>query len=258
VDDSAPQALARLRPHLGPLVGDPERVDGQHHDHPGQTFDYFAERTDGGRLAIEVVRAWDREWLEAEPAWWKLAAEVKAAAQQRDPTITGLYAMATRRSGNPRAKKYDPAALADALADCSRSGVGNVVVFDGVLSFRYVQDLPRLIIESARGVAEYVGGVGEESVAPFRAALTRKLDTMRRAGDAGYETHLAVVHWLLGTTHSWRQSLAEEPPEAVHPQHIWAVDLNVAPGSQGRSAAEQIWPIESSSSPSSRTSRAGT
>jgi hypothetical protein len=158
LDDLAPDALQRLLPYLGPLVGAPERVDGEDPDHPGQTFDYFAERTDGRRLAIEVTRAWDNEWLEAEPAWRKLAAEVKAAAQQRDQTINGFYAMATRRRGNPRAKEYEAAALADALAECFDAGVGAEIAVDDVLRFRYVQDRPGLVIESARGVAEFESG----------------------------------------------------------------------------------------------------
>jgi hypothetical protein len=243
VDDLAPEALRQLLPQLGPLVCDPERVDGPHPDHPGQTFDYAVRRADGRQLAIEVTRAFDEQWMQAEPAWRKLATDVETAAQQRDPTITGMYAMAARLSGNPRAKNYEPDALAGVVRDCFDAGLGATVEVDDVVSFRYVWDQAELVVASVRGWAgEWEGG--PESEARFRRALDSKVGVMRRAGAAGYETHLAVIHWILGTTHSWRQSLAEKPPVAPHPEHIWAVDLNVRPGTHGRWPAEHIWPIQ--------------
>jgi hypothetical protein len=112
---------------------------------------------------------------------------------------------------------------------------------DDAVSFRYLAEQSELVVASIRGgPGEWEGG--PESEARFRKALDSKLDTMRRAGDTGYETHLVIIHWIIGTTHTWRQSLAENPPGGPHPHHIWAVDLNVVVGTQARHVAERIWP----------------
>jgi hypothetical protein len=227
---------------LGELVGDPERVDGHHPRHPEQTFDYAAQRTDGQRLAIEVTRAWDEDWMEVQPAWRDLAARVEVAVRERDPTITGMHAMAVGLNRHPRAKNYKAGLLAGAVAQCFEAGIGSTVTVDDAVSFRYLAGQSDLVVASIRGgPGEWEGG--PESEARFRKALDSKLDTMRRAGDAGYKTHLAIIHWIIGTTHTWRQSLKENPPSPPHPQNIWAVDLNVYPDTQGRLAAERIWPL---------------
>jgi hypothetical protein len=90
VDEVAWAAMTRLLPYLGPLDGEPEEVDGRHPEHPGQTFDFYAERTGGQRLAIEVTRAADEEWLRDEPAWRSLAERVEAAVRLRHPAVTGV------------------------------------------------------------------------------------------------------------------------------------------------------------------------
>jgi hypothetical protein len=63
-------------------------------------------------------------------------------------------------------------------------------------------------------------------------------------GEAGYETHLAVIHWTLGNSSGWRQWLTENPPPRGHPQHIWAVDLNrhIGTKTKPREPAERIYP----------------
>jgi GNAT superfamily N-acetyltransferase len=242
VDDLGPQALERLLPYLGPLVGDPERVDGSHPDHPRQTFDYFAERLDGQRLAVEVVRAWDEAWMESSHVWPDLARRVETFARDRNAAFTGLYAMSVRLDPKARAKDYAVDVLADALARCHRGGIDATVPVDEAVSFHYVADQPDLAVLSMRGgPGEWEGG--PESQARLREAIESKAPTMTRAGEAGYETHLVIVHWVLGSTHSWREYLAENPPDSPHPQHIWAVDLNVRPGTQGRQPAEHVWPI---------------
>jgi hypothetical protein len=213
VDDLAPEALQRLGPHLGPLVRDPERVDGQHPDHPDQTFDYFAERTDGRRLAIEVVHAWDEDWLATDDAWRGRVEDVEATVRRRNAAVTGAYAMTVRRAGNPRANDYEAAALAGKLRQCYEAGVRTEVSVDQAVSFRYVCESPDLVVEAVRSAWEFEGG--PENEARLRKALEAKIPTMRRAGEAGYETHLAVVHWVLGSTHGWRQFLAENALEAA-------------------------------------------
>jgi hypothetical protein len=242
VDDLADEALQRLLPHLGGLIAPPERVDGSNPNHPGQTFDFAAQRPDGQYLAIEVTRAWDEDWMEAQPAWRDLAARVEATVRKQDPTITGMHAMAVSLNRHPRAKNYKVGVLAGAVAECFTAGIGRTVTVDEAVSLRYLGEQPELVVASIRGgPGEWEGGT--ESEARFRNALDSKLDTMRRAGDAGYQTHLVIIHWVLGTTDTWRQSLAEDPPGAPHPQNIWAVDLNVVVGTQGRQVADRIWPL---------------
>jgi hypothetical protein len=241
VDDLAPEALQWLLPHLGPLVRDPERVDGQHSDHPGQAFDYAAQRRDGQELAIEITRAWDHEWLGAQSAWRKLATHVQAAVQQQYPTVTGWYTMAVPRTGNPKAKKYDAETLADKVSECFDAGMRMEIAVDQAVKFRYVYERRDLVVDAVRSSWEFEGG--PENEARFRTALEAKIPTMRRAGEAGYETHLAVVHWVLGSTHGWRESLTKDPPDAPYPEHIWAIDLNARGGTQGRQPVEHIWPL---------------
>jgi hypothetical protein len=239
VDDLAPEALERLLPQLGPLVGDPERVDGQHPDQPDQTFDYAAQRPDGSKLAIEITGAFDKDWLESNQPWQDLAAKVKVAVGCEYPAVTGFYVIAPARRDKQRAKDRNVDTLAGAVAGCFDGGVRASVVVEDV-QLDYIQGRPDLLVESAYAVAEPEEGT--ESQARFRQALTTNVAKMRNAGEAGYETHLAVIHWVIGTTDGWRLSLAQNPPDETHPQYIWAVDLS-APGTQGRRAAERIWPL---------------
>jgi hypothetical protein len=238
MDDLAHEALQRLLPELGSLVGEPDPVDGQNSDHPGQTFDYFAEHTDGRRLAIEISGAFDQDWLKSHQPWQDLAANVKAAVRREYPAVTGFYVIAPRQRDKRRAKDRKVGTLAGAVAGCFYDGVGAKVVVDDV-QLDYIQGRPGLLVESAYAIGEPEDG--SESQIRFRKALTSNVAKMRKAGEAGYETHLAVIHWMLGTTHGWRRSLAQNPPEAPHPQHIWAVDPT-ALGSQGRKPVERIWP----------------
>jgi len=115
------------------------------------------------------------------------------------------------------------------------------VPVDEAVSLHYVFDQRDLQVVSMRGgPGEWEGG--PESQARLREAIESKTTTMARAGATGYQTHLVMVHSILGSTHSWREYLAENPLEGPHPQHIWAVDLDVRLGTQGRELAEQIWP----------------
>jgi hypothetical protein len=242
MDDFERLALGRLRPYLGSLVDEPEEVDGRHPGHRGQTFDYFAERTDGQRLAIEITGATDQEWMQDAPAWRGLAERVEASVQEQHPAVTGIYLMAPLRVSQARANDYAADALAGVVAKCFAAGLGaRAVSDDAVVRFRYFRDQPDLVVVSSPTLWEFEGA--PESEVRFRKALTHNVAKMQRAGEAGYETHLAVVHWTFGTTHTWRQSLAQKPPAGPHPQNIWAVDL-IGKRTQGRQPAEQIWPIQ--------------
>ena len=107
---------------------------------------------------------------------------------------------------------------------------------------RHTDDSSELTVEPYRVVV----GVGARAVEPTALREGRSVDgeTLARAGESGYETHLAVIHWTLGNSAGWRQWLAENPPEGGHPQNIWAVDLNRNKGTKTkpREPAERIYP----------------
>ena len=105
----------------GGLRSDPERVDGSHPGHPGQTFDYFGERIDGQRLAIEVVRAWDEPWMESSHVWPDLARRVEASARDHNASVTGLYAMSVRLDREPRTTRLQHWRT----PSCSATGAGS-------------------------------------------------------------------------------------------------------------------------------------
>ena len=82
--------------------------------------------------------------------------------------------------------------------------------------------------------------VGPARLRRFTLALERKRDCMTRAGQAGYETHLAVVPWLLGSTAAWVQHLRAAPLGWEHPQNLWAVNVYQR---AGVAPVDRIWPI---------------
>jgi hypothetical protein len=149
--------------------------------------------------------------------------------------------MGPLRVHNARANDYAADALARAVAECFNDGVGSIARSDDtVVRFRYFRDQPDLVVASGPTLWEFEGA--PESEARFRRALADNVAKMAKAGDAGYETHLAVVPWFFDEAHTWRQSLAENPPEGPHPQHIWAVELY----RQRTRPAERVWPTRGS------------
>jgi hypothetical protein len=238
--DRALDATMALRPYLGALTDDPaERVNGTNQAHEGQTFDYALRQRDGTWLAVEVTRAWDEQFLAAGDPWDALCTRLQATVAREHPAISGRYVVTAGLAR--RAKDHDERALIDAIVRCWRGGYSSSVELSAGVTVQNLtaHDAVGFRVYHAVSSAEF--DLGPASQGRFARAIARKLDTLARAGDAGYETHLAVIHWAMGGTGAWRQYLADNPPAFTHPQHIWAVDLNVVPGTQGRKAAERIW-----------------
>lgn len=66
---------------------------------------------------------------------------------------------------------------------------------------------------------------GPDNADRLAEALRRKAKPLARAGAAGYETHLVLLQWALGSTEHWRRLLDENPIESTHPQYLWVIDF---------------------------------
>jgi hypothetical protein len=172
--------------------------------------------------------------------WARFCTRLEVATLRDHPSIAGRYVVNVHPS--EKAKGQDVRKLVAAVTQCWREGHGSQVrITDGVIVHNFtVPGALGFRIHWSVAAAEME--LGEPSRDRFARAITRKLSPMARAGGAGYETHLAVIHWMLGSTASWRHYLEANPPTFMHPQYIWAIDLNVAPGTQGRSPVEQLHP----------------
>lgn len=241
MDEFAPEALTVLLPHLGAIVADAaEPVDEVNSSHPEQTFDYAVRRVDGGWLAIAFVRAWDEVFLETADGWDRLCNRVEAAVHRDHPSLVGRYTVGFDTGIAARMKDQKIDDLVGAIAICGARGVGSRVELPGGVTVRRAEDGPELTIQPYRVAANWE--LGPTSHTRFAKAVASKADTLARAGAAGYETHLAVIHWTLRSAAGWSQWLAANPPEGSHPCNIWAIDLNLPPDSKGRSAVERIYP----------------
>ena len=107
---------------------------------------------------------------------------------------------------------------------CDTQGIGARVDLASGVTVRHTDDGSELTVQPYRVATTWE--LGPSSQTRFAKTVASTADTLERAGAAGFETHLAVIHWTLGNSAGWRQWLAENPPEGGHPQIIWAVDLN--------------------------------
>ena len=238
MDDRADEALALLQPHLGLLTADePERVEGTNPNHEGQTFDFALARPDGTRIALEVTRAMDQPFMAAGPPWEEFGRQIEAAA--RSASLKGYFVLTVTpvEAALPRRQNLDR--IVGAITECALHGPQwRVEAAPGVSVSNHTLEATDVIkIYTAQSSAEFE--LGPQSQERLRLALERKQATMEKAGAAGYETHLAVIHWMLGSTASWRIFLDAHPLTAPHPQNVWTIDLNATQGRPpGRTAVE--------------------
>jgi hypothetical protein len=241
MDEFAPEAVTLLLPHLDAIVADSvEPVDGTNASHPGQTFDFAVRRADGGSVAIAVVRAWDEVFPEAADGWDRLCGRVEAAVQRDHPELGGRYTVGFDTGITARMKDQKIDALVGAITTCHIRGVGSRVDLGGGVTVRHAEDGPVLTIQPYRVAPNWE--LGPASHSRFAKAIASRSDALARAEAAGYETHLAVIHWTLRSAAGWRQWLADNKAEGSNSQNIWAIDLNLPPESKGRTAVERIYP----------------
>jgi hypothetical protein len=241
-DDLAPDALAALLPHLDTVVNDAvESVDGTNRAHSGHTFDFAAPRRDGTWLAIEVVRAWDEPFMAARRPWDAECVKIETAVRAQHPTITGFFTVNVDPASGCLPKDYDTAALTAAVVGCSAAGPrSRVEIAEGItVSNATLSHVTDLHVTATQSSGEFE--LGPQSQQRIARALASKIDVMMRAGSDGYETHLVMIPWVLASTDACRRYLEANPPATAHPQNIWAVDLNLRQGTQGRDHCELMW-----------------
>jgi hypothetical protein len=244
VDDDpvAVDALALLLPHLGALTEDPPvRINGTNDDYRGLTFDWALRRRDGTPVAVEVTCAWDDSFIEASDPWDVLCERVQATVRADHPEIVGRYVINAEPRVSRRANRQDLDGLVNAIVKTARAGNGSRVTIGrgtDVHNWTIPGEIDDLCVYATQAAGEFE--LGPENKARFERALADNMKKMTTAGNAGYETHLAIVHWMLGSTHSWRRFIEMDPPTFDHPQHVWAVDLNGRQGTQGRRAVELV------------------
>jgi hypothetical protein len=253
MDDFALDATMLLLTHVGAASHDvPERVDGDNPSHPGQTFDYFVTAQDGRSLSVEVTRAWDERFLGAQKQWKRFVKQIETEMRLSDPTLRGWFTINVDPEYTTWPSDFDKADFVSAVRTVTPRPSGLPVHLDDGVT---VSNFTRPPVSELRVTPTFSSGefeLGQRSRGRFARAIERKLGTMEKAGATGYETHLAIIHWALGSTASWRQFLIEQPPTFDHPQFIWAVDLNAQQGTQGRQSVEQLWPRASGRNGSSR------
>jgi len=243
MDDFAPEALAVLLPYLdGVVAGSEEAVDGTNPEYPDQTFNYLIPRTDGPPLAVEFVRAWDEVFLDAPDGWDRLCERVQGAVREQHPKLAGRFTVGFDTGIAARMKDQKIDELVGAVVSCDLQGIGARVDLSSGVTVRHTDDSSDLTVQPYRVASTWE--LGPSSQHRFAKVVTSTAETLERAGAAGFETHLAVIHWTLGNSAGWRQWLADNPPEGGHPQTIWAVDLNKNLGTKTkpREPAERIYP----------------
>ena len=243
MDDFAPEALAVLLPYLdGVVAGSEVTVDGSNPEFPDQTFNFCLARADGPPIAVEFVRAWDEVFLDAPDGWDRLCERVQGAVREQHPALGGRFTVGFDTGVAARMKDQKIDELVGAVVSCDTQGIGARVDLASGVTVRHTDDGSELTVQPYRVATTWE--LGPSSQTRFAKTVASTADTLGRAGAAGFETHLAVIHWTLGNAAGWRQWLVENPPVGGHPQNIWAVDLNKNLGTKTkpREPADQIYP----------------
>lgn len=237
-DPYASAALDLLLPHLGDVVAPPESVDARNPSFPDQRFDYAVRRTGGRIAAVEVTLAWHEQYMAASAAWTRVKEEIEAHLTQ---SVRGRFhvSIPTWRIRADRTTR----ALITTIEQLAATGQRRTIylaALDITVSGPHGDGHCEVLALPAAAEFER----GPEGVERFVRAVDRKAECMSLAGAAGFETHLAVVPWLLGSPRAWIDHLRREPLAREHPQNIWAVDLFRRSTGFGR--VQHIWPLPNS------------
>jgi hypothetical protein len=221
-------ALDLLRIELGDFTN-VERVDGQNPAHLGQTFDFAVRTADERWRAIEVTLAADETEIATRAAIDQLCRKLEGLIRQRSPGERSSFVLSGVIESRARVNDLDldalvTAGLASELSAPSTSQAAELkrISRDGAAPRVYP------LFASAAFVQ------GPENEERLRSALGRKALALGRGGEAGYETHLVLLQWALGSTKHWRGLLSKDPLTAPHPQFVWSLDFFPDPPSLTR------------------------
>jgi hypothetical protein len=216
------RAVHLVEPSFGALAEPVRMIKPQSDpDYPGHTFDFVARRADGTTLAIEVTGAWDADWLRAQNTMQRLASRLtpELAVAGCAPGHYGLQSIDVRDvpSSLGHIRLDELARAASTLAPHT-----DVQTEYGFEIRHWGGSGDRPVAFGSVTTAEFMeGGESKERFKRAVAGCTPKLDS---AGNDGMRTHLIVVHWMLGSTNSFKLAL-DEIELGTHPQEIWVVDL---------------------------------
>jgi hypothetical protein len=212
-------ALDLLRTELGDFA-DVQRVDGHNPTHPGQTFDFAVRTTDKRWRAIEMTFTANETEIATRAAIDRLCRKLERLIRQRSPGERSSFVLSGVIESRARVNDLDldtlvTAALANGTSAPSTSQVTELkrISRGGVAPRVYPLFASAAFVE------------GPENEARLRSALGRKARTLGQAGEAGYETHLVLLQWALGSTEHWRRLIREDPPTGPDPKFVWVVDF---------------------------------
>src|ERR1700683_5054188 len=115
--DHGLEAVSVLLPFLAPIVGVPELVDGRTPAHPDQTFDFALRRPNGVRVAVEITRLMDEDFIGLYPAWQRVAERIedRVRAVLADPRGTVILGVSQRQ--RPKVRDVLTEVLAQAVVE---------------------------------------------------------------------------------------------------------------------------------------------
>jgi hypothetical protein len=220
-EDQEWAAVRLVAPHLGTPLDAVRKVRPQNDkEFPGLTFDFAARRRDGSRLAVEVTSAWDARWISAQATMTRLAAMLTAKLVPAG-CRPGHYGLSVIGEENvPAIHSVDLDALASAASTLATGNEVKVGHAFRVHNWGGTIDHP--VAFGSVTSAEFMEG--PQSQARFRYAVADCTPKLVRAGHIGLETHLVIVHWMLGSTTSFKLAL-DSLTIGEHPHGIWVVDL---------------------------------
>ncbi len=197
-----------------------EQVDGSNDRHPGQTFDFAIGSGSDRWRAVEITAAADESEIRVRAQIEDLCTQIEQRISETDPHAAGWYVLEGIISEQTQPREFNVEHLA--LSRLPHSPRTALDLPDDV-ELRLINSEKSLRVFPLFASAAFTEGPDNET--RFRAAIGRKQKTLQRAADAGYETHLILMQWVLGSTEHWQRILAETPLETTLPQFLWVVDF---------------------------------
>lgn len=222
-DDAAELSVLELAlPYLGSFATVPRRLRPQQDaEHPGHTFDFVGRRLDGGSVAIEVTSATYETWQGDGAIHLEVEASVTRDLREAG-AVPGTYHLSTTRR-SPRMKQLRDRIVAAALkleVDEQREIASDTWLYrdhrsDGEIKFYWAPSAGGDLLQEHRLL--------------FGDALTDCRQKLAAASNAGFESHLLIEPFPIGTRQTWRGAfdlLAAEGTLDSYPAVVWVVSIS--------------------------------